>query len=144
MTNTEAIEQAISALKSGDCATITDAAKLYQVNRSTLSRRFNGKTVSRQEAASIYTRHLSNTQEQAIIAWINGLANRGLPPTPQMIRNEVQYVLKCDIGMNWVTKFCKRHSSTIISKYLKGIDKARYIAENEAHFNDYYQQVRSY
>jgi Tc5 transposase DNA-binding domain/helix-turn-helix, Psq domain len=144
MTNTEAIEQAISALKSGDCATITDAAKLYQVNRSTLSRRFNGKTVSRQEAASIYTRHLSNTQEQAIITWINGLANRGLPPTPQMIRNEVQYVLKCDIGMNWVTKFYKRHSSTIISKYLKGIDKARYIAENKAYFNNYYQQVRSY
>jgi hypothetical protein len=142
MTTKDRMDKAISALKSGECTTITAAAKEYGVDRSTLSRRYNEKTVSREEAISIYCKQLTTTQELLLIEWINRLSDRGFPPTPQMVRNEVECILKRQIGKNWVTRFCERYSDTITSKYLKGIDKARHVAENKAYFDDYYQQVR--
>jgi hypothetical protein len=142
MTSSNPIDKAISALESGECTSIAEAARKHDVHRSTLSRRYNEKTVSRQEAASIYSKTLTTNQELVLIEWIHGLSDRGLPPTPQMVKNEVERILKHNIGKCWVARFCERYSGTITSKYLKGIDKARHTAENEAHFDDYYQQVK--
>jgi hypothetical protein len=141
LTTNDPYDKAIGDLESGKCASITAAAEKHMVHRSTLSRRYNKKTVSRQEAASLYTRNLSNAQEQALITWINGLSTRGLHPTPEMVKNKVEYLLKHEIGKNWVAKFCQRYSKAITSKFLKEKNKARHLAGNEAHSKNYYDQV---
>ena len=48
-------------------------SKKYGVPRRTLSDRFTGKTVSRQEAASEYHQCLDTAQEEALIGLINRL-----------------------------------------------------------------------
>jgi DNA invertase Pin-like site-specific DNA recombinase len=61
MTIKDRMDKAISALKLGDCTTITTTAKEYGIDRSTLLRRYNEKTVSREEAISIYYKQLTTT-----------------------------------------------------------------------------------
>jgi hypothetical protein len=50
-------------------------AEKHKVNRTTLSKRYHGMTVSREEAAATHHQHLSIAQEHALIDWINRLSN---------------------------------------------------------------------
>ncbi|OXV11263.1 hypothetical protein Egran_00976 [Elaphomyces granulatus] len=60
------MDEAIAFLESQDTINYTAVAKKFNVNATTLSRRFNGKTVSRTEAASLHKKLLSDAQEEKI------------------------------------------------------------------------------
>jgi hypothetical protein len=141
MPDSDAIAKAISDLKSGKAATIQAAADLHGLDRSTLSRRYNGKTIDRVESNILHHQLLSPTQEDGLIDYINKLNDRGLPPTPQMLENFVVEIVGHPIRKNWTTEFIRRHSERIKSQYLKGIDRARQIAESAVHFTDFYARV---
>ncbi|EUC26989.1 hypothetical protein COCCADRAFT_76527, partial [Bipolaris zeicola 26-R-13] len=84
MTNIEAAIGAINAPEPGEPFTYTEIAKRFGVNRSTLSQRHRGHRASRAEGyQKLKLLHLH--QEQALIAYINRLTDRGLPPTQSMI-----------------------------------------------------------
>ena len=103
------IEAAIADLESQDRQNIAATAKKWGVARETLSKRFRGKTVSNQEANSYARRQLTDTQEKTLIQYINKLSNRGLPPTPQIVKNLAEEIADTKLGPNWVSRFCIQH-----------------------------------
>ena len=85
-TNIEPIETALAALKLQDKKNISACAKLYRVDRSTLSRRFNG--VSNPAKVKHQKQQLLKPQqEKDLIEYINKLIERGIPPTTVIVRN---------------------------------------------------------
>jgi membrane-bound lytic murein transglycosylase B len=82
----DAIEVALEDLKLQHTKNITTVAKLHGVDRSTLSRRFNGVTgpakVKHQKQQL-----LNPQQEKDLVQYVNKLTDNGIPPTTAMLRN---------------------------------------------------------
>ena len=76
------LESAITDLKSQSRVNYAATAKKWQVDRTTLSRRYKGQTGTREDATSYIHRQLTNIQEEVLITYINKLSDQGLPPTP--------------------------------------------------------------
>ena len=85
----QAIESALAELRLSEKPNIAETAKKFNVNRSTLSRRFNGKTVSIEQSVEVKSL-LNNQQQKRLIREINRLSDRGCPPTIAMVRNFAQ------------------------------------------------------
>ena len=82
----DAIEAALEDLKLQDTKNISAVAKIHGVDRSTLSRRWNGVT----NPAKVYHKSrqlLHPQQEKDLVQYINELTEKGLPPTPAIVRN---------------------------------------------------------
>ena len=88
-TNMDAIEAALEDLKLLDTKNISTVAKLHKVQRSTLSRRWRGVT----NPAKIKHQNqllLTVQQEKDLVQYINKLTEKGIPPTPAIVRNFVR------------------------------------------------------
>jgi hypothetical protein len=75
------IEAALDQLKSQKTLNYAAAARDHHVHRTTLARRYCGKTVSRAEANSTYRQRLNDVQEDTLLRYINSLTDRHIPPT---------------------------------------------------------------
>src|SRR5690349_15176772 len=106
-------------------------------------RRYKGISRTVQQAHSESLQLLTDAEEEALIRHINNLSDRGIPPTPQIVRNLVFEIVKKQPGKNWVPTFCKRHQDKIKSLYLRAIDLTRQVADNSAYFEHFYSTVRS-
>ena len=137
------IDLALSDLKAQDKPNIRGTAKRFNVTESTLRRRFNGQTVSRKAADSMYRQLLTSTQEEVLIQQINRLTDRGMPPTSSIVKNLVEEMLGTPIGKNWTGDFVKRYSKRLTSCYLRPIDANRVKAEYAPVFNHYFDLVIS-
>jgi hypothetical protein len=80
------IELAIEHLAFQDTKNIAATARLFNVDRTTLSRRVNGVT-NPASMAHQNSRFLNDPQEKELIRYINQLTKKGLPPTVSMVRN---------------------------------------------------------
>src|ERR1700733_7255894 len=78
------IQAAITDLESQERINYAVTAKKWNLDRTTLARRYRGETVSNQDVTSYARRQLTNVQEKTLIQYINKLSNRGLPLTPQI------------------------------------------------------------
>jgi transposase-like protein len=76
------IQAAIADLESQDRINYAAIARKWEVNRSTLSRRYRGEIGPNQDVISYARRQLTDAQEKALIRYINKLSDRGIPPTP--------------------------------------------------------------
>ena len=103
------LELALDDLAKQDTPNFLATSNQYGIPRKTLSDRFTGKTVSRQEASSEARQCLDTAQEEALIGLINRLTNRGLPPTNSIIRNLAEEIIGRRVGKNWSGQFVKRH-----------------------------------
>ena len=81
------IQAAITDLESQETVNYAATAKKWKIDRSTLSRRYRGKTGPNQDATSYSRKQLTDTQEETLITYVNKLNNRGFPPTPQILKN---------------------------------------------------------
>ena len=142
MINEAAIAKAIVDLKTQTTPRYTATAKKYEISRETLRKRFLGQTVSRMEAHLDSQGHLNLSQEKALVDRINTLSLRGLPPTPENVRNLASELCGEVVGEHWVPRFVKRHQNQLTSVYMKGIDFARRIADHPRHFEHYFNLVR--
>ncbi|KAF8854188.1 hypothetical protein BDZ45DRAFT_677075, partial [Acephala macrosclerotiorum] len=52
---------------------------------------------------------LTNTEEELLIARINELINRGMPPTSQIVKNLAKEIRGKEVKKNWPAEFCKKH-----------------------------------
>jgi hypothetical protein len=136
------IQAAITDLESQDRRNIAATAKKWGVARETLSKRFRGETGLNQDATSYARRQLTDVQEKTLIGYITKLSNRGLPPTPQIVKNLAEEIAGVTLGKNWVSRFCSRHQNQLLSVYLRTIDHKRKLADNSSHFQHFYEQVR--
>ena len=143
MVNEAAISAAIADLKTQAVRNYAATTKNFDIDRRTLQRRFEGKTVSKSEAHVDAQGLLDVAQEAALVERINELSKRGIPPTPKTVENLVFEITQEPPGEHWVSRFIKRHDNTLDSIYLDSIDYSRRVADNSRHFEHYCKLVRS-
>ena len=90
-------------------------ADKHGVWRSTLTRRAEGETVSREDKA-IAQQKLTPQQEDELVTYIEGLTVRHLPPTRTIIRNFAHEIAGVEVSDSWVTRFLNRHSDRLTSQ----------------------------
>lgn len=134
------IDLALEDLKSQKKPAYAATARKYNVDRTTLYRRFQGKTVSREEYREDMSL-LNNAQESALIDEINRLADLGTYATISMVRQFAFDISGNWPGKNWASQWCTRHSDKLISIYLKGFDQCRKRADSWYEVNKYFQLV---
>jgi hypothetical protein len=137
----DAIDAALKDLKLQDVKNISAVAKMHGVDRSTLSRRYNGVS----NPAKVYheSRQLLNPQqEKDLVSYINELTEKGIPPTPAMVRNFAHDIAGKRPGKSWSQGFCKRHQDILTSGYLNNIDKQRKDADSVASYSHYFDLVK--
>ena len=133
----DAIDKALEHLKLSDPKNISASAKLFGVDRSTLSRHYNDKS----NPASMKHQNqqfLTPEQERQLVIYINTLTERGLLPTPAMVRNFAQNIAGKPPGKGWSHRFCIRNQDEIQCRYLKNIDLNRKKADNVESYKQYY------
>jgi hypothetical protein len=138
--NMGAIDLALAALQSSEVINYAATAKEYGVDRSTLSRRHRGVTGSKAQATDTKSL-LTHKQQLALVAYIDKLTLRGLPPTNAMVRLFAKEISKKEPGKNWVRRFVSTHSQHLNSSYLSGIDTARRRADNVEQYKLYFELV---
>jgi adenylate kinase family enzyme len=90
------IQEAIEYLESreaGDKFSYRQVTKMFEVDRTTLSRRHNRRTRSNAEEAR-QRQLLSPQQEDELVKYIERCTRDGLPPTRSMLRNFATAVTK--------------------------------------------------
>jgi hypothetical protein len=141
MDNLEAALAAIDALGPDESFTYTEIAKKYGVVRSTLTRRHQGQNASRaiggQKRQLLYPQ-----QEQELIAYINQLTDRGLPPTQPMIRNFASQIAKKEVGLNWASRFVQRYPDQLTSRWATALDNCRHKADSRSKYSLYFSLLR--
>jgi hypothetical protein len=116
------IDAAIAAIQRGEFSNYATAAAYHKCDRGALSWRIRGLTKSKKDANSFWHQCLTNEQEEVLIARINDLTDRGMPPTSQIVRNLAEEIRGEHVGKNWVGQFVKRHGLRLKSLYLRNID----------------------
>jgi hypothetical protein len=81
MTHNARMEAAMAELDAQLKPNFSAAAEKWLLERTTLAKRWKGQTMSREEANLEYQQLLTNAQEEALIAHINHLTDRSMPPT---------------------------------------------------------------
>jgi hypothetical protein len=104
-TNEAQLRLALSDLANQSIPNFSGTAKLYQVDRTTLRRRFNGTQRSSHTAHEKSHQCLSTAQEEVLISFINRLTDRSLPPTSQLVKNVAEELRGGPVGKNWVRYF---------------------------------------
>ncbi|KAM4067688.1 Tc5 transposase DNA-binding domain-containing protein [Hirsutella rhossiliensis] len=113
------IAEAIIELQSQDRPKYAETARRYNIDKSTLWRRFKGKTASNHDANSYSRQKLTSAQEEILIGHVNKLTDRGIPPTPQMLKNIAEEIAGTELGVNWVSRFRKRHHDRLSSLHFQ-------------------------
>jgi Tc5 transposase DNA-binding domain len=141
MPDEEQIQRAIAHLKAQKQPNIAAALREFNVPRTTLSERFHRHSVSHAEATANTRLKLSPAQEKTLVTYINKLSDRGLPPTPGIVRNLAEELLESEIREHWVSRFCKRHRNELSSVYLRAINHKQKIADNSLYFKHYFKLI---
>ena len=137
----EALDKALTFLESSESVNYAETAKTFGCDETTLRRRYQGKQRSRQDADFLYKSRLSKQQERDLVAYINKLTARGIPPTLPMIRNFARDIAKVDVGKNWAYTFVQRHRDELDCGWLDGFDITRKKADNASRYQAYFELV---
>lgn len=137
------IDEAIAAVESGRFKNLSEVARTYKVCQSTLWRRVNGKTVSK-DLRDAEKQLLTMEQESSLVSIINDLSYKGIPPTNRMIRNLAAELGGITPGKHWVERFLIRHNDSLLTSYLEGLDMSRKKSESIKVFNYYFEQVSGF
>jgi len=134
------VDEAIIFLNSQEVPQVSEVARKFNVNRSTLYYKFHRQSGSKHQAAQ-QKQFLSTRQEKTLIKHINRLCERGFPPTLCMVANIAGQIARKQPGKNWTSRFVKRWSAELDSKYLNTLDVSRHKAESVSAFMQYFEVV---
>lgn len=137
----ENLEAALRSLELSDSINYAGTARKFNCSATTLRRRHKGEQRSRHVADFEYKSHLSKQQEKDLIAYINRLTARGLPPTVSMVKYFAEELAKTTVGKNWVNGFVKRHDNELATGWLRGADLCRKKADNYSRIKRYFELV---
>lgn len=137
---------AISALKRQEICNIAEAARVYNIPRTTLRRRLNGHTFRAETRANSHK--LTQNEEESLVQWILSLGRRGAPPRPSYIREMANILLSArgtipiqSVGENWVYKFIKRRPE-IKTCYSRRYDYRRAKCEDPKTIKEWFNCVQ--
>jgi hypothetical protein len=88
----------------------TATATKYKLDRTTLSRRAQGKQWLRAIANLIYQQCLTLIEEVSLIDYINKLTVQGLPPMALIVRNLADEIIRHSVRKNWTGQFMKHYT----------------------------------
>ena len=142
MATTQDIEAAIAALRASEAPNISAVAREYGIDRSTLSRRFNGVAASREDYDA-NRQLLTAKQDKYLLNLAKRLTSDGLPPSPKMLRQFAKDLSGELPGKNWAARWRQRHQNELGSKHLPGFDLARKKADNFWQYQAYFNLVFS-
>jgi transposase-like protein len=77
----------IESRESGDKFSYRQVAKIFGVNRTTLSRRHRGAQQPRGTEAAEHRQNLNPQQEDELISFVEGQTRDGVPPTRSILKN---------------------------------------------------------
>jgi hypothetical protein len=109
MSHEARMEAAMADLDSQERRNYAATARKRNLEPTTLRRRFIGESTSIRVANSEVRQALTSEEEEVLIGHVNKLTDRGIPPTPQILKNIAEEIAKVALGRNWTTRFCKRH-----------------------------------
>lgn len=117
-TNAKMVKEAIAGIKAKFFHTPHAAAKATGAPRRTVYDRYNGRPTYAE--ASVAQQTLSAEQEHALVKHISAMTSTGFPVSHQFLRELAEELRKSTppidgkpyspLGVNWVTRFLKRHS----------------------------------
>ena len=122
MVNEEDMKAALAEIELSKDPNYREIARRFNLTYTTLLQRAKGMTRSRAEFQSEINQNLNDIQECILIKQINRLTDRGIPPISRMVKNFAEEMIGREVGKNWVSDFCKRHSSELKSLYLCNIE----------------------
>jgi hypothetical protein len=115
---------------------LRQAAKDYDVPRSTLTGRFNGM-LTRKEAHE-REQKLQPAQEEVLVEWIKVMGQRGVPLTPQALLDYTSDICDSPVGTSWGKRFMARHPELKI-KWTSSLQQCRAQALNPTVVAEYFQ-----
>jgi hypothetical protein len=111
------------------------AAKDYDVKRSTLSDRFRG--VKNRKDAHADERKLSPAHEKAVVDWAKEMGRRGLPLQIPTLAAYAKAISGQDISDSWVRRFRTRHPE-LRMRWTTGLEKCRAKGLNPTAVKEYF------
>ena len=135
------IDEAVAFLRSSNKPNISEAARIFEVDRSVLSKHFHGRRVSIAKANEI-KQLLTNKQELVLVNEIKRLCDWCLPPTPAIVTLWASRICSKEPGKNWAAGFKARHKDILDCRYLNTIDLARHKADSKASYSQYFTILR--
>ena len=132
----------IDAMESGEDFSYQKLAEKHGCWRSTLTRRHQEETESR-EAKAISQRLISPQDEEELVQYIEGLTARHLAPTRQMIKNFAAPVAKREVSESWVTRFISRHKDRLISMWTTAMESTRHKADSGLKYKLYFDLLHA-
>ncbi|ODM17099.1 hypothetical protein SI65_07498 [Aspergillus cristatus] len=105
---------AMSALQKKEITNIREAARLYNIPRTTLRDRLKGSSYRAEQRANGHK--LTQNEEESLVQWIFSMDQRGAAPRPAHVQDMANILLSKHgdtniktVGVNWATNFIKRH-----------------------------------
>jgi Tc5 transposase DNA-binding domain len=135
------LELALTELREQAIPKPEPIARKYDVNITTLRRRFAGTQQSRNDARDETHKRLTKVQEETLISLISDFTERHIPPTSQLVKNFAEELVGGPVGKNWVGRFTARNKDKLHGAYLRNLDASRAKAENPANIKRFYDQV---
>ena len=140
------LQQAVEAYEEAEGAlSITQAACIYAVSKTTLYNRINGR---RDQVSYIASKQrLTPEEEESLQTWVLQLQSWGFPPRIAQLREMAQELLRAkqdfkELGKNWTEKFLGRHP-ILQSKYSRTLDQERFLAQNRDSIQEWFDLYRS-
>jgi hypothetical protein len=82
---------AISDLQNGRIQPVAQAARIYEIPRTTLQDRLNG--IQQRSLVRANNHKLTQYEEESLVKWVLDLDRRGLPPRHSLVREMANYML---------------------------------------------------
>ena len=137
---------AIQAIKKQEILSIRDAARQFNVPRTTLQRRVTGCPFRAETRANSHK--LTEIEEESLQKWILSMDSRGAAPRPSTVREMADLLLAARgstppplVGKDWVTKFVKRHP-ILSSRFSKGYNYERAKCEDPKIIKEWFNLVQ--
>jgi len=135
------INATVAAIKREEFTDYSKAARVFECDRTSISKRIRLLTRSDQDASSLYRQCLTNEQERVLIDRINYLSEQQMPPTSRIVRNLAKEIKKEFVGKNWTGQFIHRHKDELKSMYLRNINNLRVVAKYAPSFELFFDTV---
>jgi hypothetical protein len=134
----------MSAFQSGQCASISAAARIYNVSKATLTRRINGGTT--REDYTPTNKKLTNIEEEVLVRDILKLDAQGLSPTISLVREMADTICRAKgipgVGVKWANNFVKR-TPALTTKLGRAYECQRKLCEDPEIIRGWFELVKN-
>jgi len=117
---------------------LREAAKAYQVKKTTLTERFNGRKTKKE--AHEHEKTLTFAAEEALVEWIKEMGRRGVPLHASAVAKHASVISGNNVGEHWVQRFRVRHPE-LKAKWTSGLERCRAQALNPTAVADFYDTL---